>query len=336
MANEDAIWTPEPGVYQDVPAETYHICPYASSSKLGHLVPPSTPAKLKTALDEPVEKKVWREGRALHCAVFEPARYAAQYRVAGTCIGMTKGGERCKLIGAIPVQGGEVCGKHADQYEREPDVLLVSPVDAAMVERAAASIRAHPLARAIVDSTTAMRELSLVWDQPVPALSLEQEPIVVRMKARLDIYDPELFGGLPADLKGVREAHTREFQKQALWNGYLRQSVIYRWALRHHGMPFRTFVGLAAEKTAPFDLIVYRIGDEATGLIWQEGEPAVHVSKSVLLLLRLWHECTTRGVWPGYPREIVTLTTPEWAWSEIDRQCDALQERIDSFKERED
>lgn len=327
-------WLPEPGVYVDVEASKYHSCPYASNSRLGHLVPPSTPKQLEDHLvSPPKDKKVWKQGRALHTAVFEPDRYAKEYRVATQCMGTTSKRERCKASGTIPVMGGFVCGNHKDQYKFDPDTSPITQADFDMVARASRSVREHPLGAAFILAPHAYRELTLVWDQVVPALAVGQEPIVVRCKARVDWYDPDFFGGLPMDLKGVRGAHLREFQKQAFYNGYLRQSTLYRFGLRAHDLPARTFAAVAVEKEGPCDLVVYYLGDDATGPLWTPGEPAVHMSKTVLLTLRLWHECHRSNVWPGYPPEVVSMTTPEWAWSANDWHCDVLQDSIAQLTE---
>jgi hypothetical protein len=325
-------WVPEPGVYEDVEAQKYHACRYASNSRLGLLVPPSTPSKLREAMERPPkEKKVWKEGRALHCAMFEPERFAQEYRVAEQCIGFTKAGSRCQSQGSVPVHGGFVCKTHIDQYKLDPETVAISPGDLEMVKGVARAMREHPLTRAFMESTTAKRELSLIWDQVIPPLAVGQEAIAVRCKARIDWYDPEFFGGLPMDAKGVRGADLREFVKQAFYNGYLRQSVLYRMALAYHGLPARTYAAVALEKERPHDLQVYWIGDDATGALWQPGEPVEHISKTVFLLLRLWHECHRLDTWPGFPEEVVTLTLPEWAWSANDHQCTLLQERLDNL-----
>jgi len=328
-------WHPEPGVYEDIEAAQYHSCPYASNSRLGYLIPPSTPKQLRDKLDAPPEdKKVWKQGRDLHCAVFEPERFAREYRVATQCVGTTSKREQCKASGVVPVVGGFTCAKHAEQYKLDPDTVAISPTDMAMVQRAARSIWEHPLSAGFMLRAGAKRELTLVWDQVVPEMAFGHNgDIVVRCKARIDWYDPDFFGGLPMDLKGVRGAHVREFQKQAFYNGYLRQSVLYRFGLMAHDLPAKTFAALAVEKEGPCDLVVYYLGDDATGPLWRPGDTPVNLSATVFLLLRLWHECHRTDVWPGYPAEVVRLSTPEWAWSENDRQCSNLLDQIARLSE---
>jgi len=336
MASPEAIWTPEPGVYEDVSASQYHSCPYASNSRLGKLVPPSTPSKLKESIDHPPkpedEKKVWKEGRALHCAIFEPDVFKDLYRVAGTCIGETQKGERCKATGSIPVHGGEVCKTHRNQYKVRDDVLLITQAEAEMIAGCTKAFNGHPLTGPMARNTRASRELSVIWDQPVPALRPEEQPIVVRMKCRVDWYDPVIEGGLAVDAKGVRGADEDEYRKQAFYNGYLRQSVIYRWGLRANGMPAKTFAGVPIEKVPPYELVVYFLGDEATGPIWEPGMPAANISKHVLLLLRLWHTCHETGVWPGFPPRTQTLGLPEWMWSKLDQMDSKILSTLDDMK----
>ncbi len=327
-----AIWTPEPGIYPGVPAAQYHSCPYASTSRLGKLVPPSTPAHLRAYLDEPApEKRSWKEGRVLHARVLEPERYGREYRVAGQCIATTKKGERCMKAGTIPVvvrnldgtvdpDGGEVCSTHADYGYREDDgVCLVAAKDDEMARRVRESFAAHPLAGAFLTVPDMLTELSLVWDCPITG---------VRCKARLDYHSASLMGGTILDLKGTRDASPRAFAKDAFNFGYPRQSVMYRMGAAAVGLPAHVFAVAALEKEAPFALVVYTLGDEACGPLPVPGEEPMHVAAQVVALLRLWDHCHRTGEWPAYPTHVHALQLEEWAWSALDHQTHALQEAI--------
>ena len=311
-------WRPEPGVYRGIPAAQYHSCPYFSNSRSRLLVPPSTPAHLKAELDEPPkDKKVWKEGRALHACVLEPERYAAEYRVAEQCIATTKKGERCSKGGTVAVHGGgEVCSTHAGDFQRDDEVLLVSSTDDAMARACREALRSHEIAGGFLVTPDAELELTIIWRCPVTG---------VMCKARVDWYSPTMFDGLPMDLKGARDASEYEFAKQAHYNGYLRQSVLYRMGLNAVGLPAEMFASVAQEKTKPFELMVYMLGDEATGPLPRPGEEPQHVARLLFGLMRLWDRCHRTNTWPGYPRAVHTMTTPDWAWADIDRQTAALE-----------
>jgi hypothetical protein len=168
-------------------------------------------------------------------------------------------------------------------------------------------------------------ELSIVWDQEVVEPTTG-ETLAVRCKARIDWYSPTFMGGVPMDLKGIREAHEREFRKQAFYNGYLRQSVLYRLGLRGLGLPARTFAAVAQEKEPPSELMVYMLGDSATGPLPEKDEEPVHVAATVFAALRLWAWCERTGEYPGYPESVHDLTTDEWAWSAMSDQASKIND----------
>jgi len=321
--NAESTTAQEPGVYEDVPAEVYHSWPYASNSRLGHLVPPSTPAHLKAHLDQPPkDKKVWREGRILHACVLEPERYERDYRRARQCMSVTSKGAQCSREGVVVLKGGEiVCAQHA-KGEALADELIVSRADDDMARACRARFAAHAIAGGFLRVSDARTELSLVWDQHLG------DDIVVRCKARLDFYSPTFMGGLPMDYKGARDASEREIRKQAFYNGYLRQSVLYRMGLGALGLPARTFALVAQEKVPPYELMVYLVGDEATGPLPAPGEQAYHVPAQVLALLRLWHRCRTTGEYPGYAERVRVMTADEWMWAATDEATAIINERV--------
>lgn len=314
---------PEPGVYEGIADHVYHSWPYASNSRLGKLVPPSTPAHLKAYLDEPQkDRKVFKEGRILHACVLEHERYEREYLIAGQCAGKTKKGVQCSKPGAFPVVGGSAaCHLHIDGMEEDRGALIVSPADDAMARGARERFQAHPMAGGFLRVPDAKRELSIVWDQPV-----DDEGTVVRCKARIDWYSPTFLGGTPMDLKGARDASQREIKKQAHYNGYLRQSVLYRMGLKALGLPARGFAVIAQEKVPPYELMVYMLGDAACGHLPEPGEEPAHVAGVVMASLRLWAFCERTGEYPGYPDGIHDLTTDEWMWSDMDHQTQQIND----------
>lgn len=310
-----------PGVYRGLSAAEYHALPYASNSRLSKLVPPSTPAHMKAALDEPPkDKKAWKEGRALHACILEPERYEREYRVADGCRGTTQKGGACKASPTFAVEGGAACHNHVGDFAPDPEAVLVSPKDDRMVRACRARFRSHAMAGGFLNVPDADYELSIVWDQDIGG------GLVVRCKARIDWYSPSFMGGLPMDLKGAVDASEREFKRAAFYNGYLRQSVLYRLGLRALGLPARTFAVVAQEKETPFELMVYMLGDMATGPLPEPGEDPVHVAATVLSALRLWSWCETNQRWPGYAEVVTDLSTDEWAWSAMQDQAGKINE----------
>jgi len=318
---------PGPGVYEDVPAEVYHSWPYASNSRLGKLVPPSTPRKLREYLDEPAKgTKAMREGRILHAAVLEPDVYKRDYVRSSQCIAQTGKGGQCKNDGAWPLKGGKgsVCTTHLEKaardgmpYDIDTDLVIVSDTDHAMVHAVRESIAQHPRAGAFLRSENAITELSIVWDDPHTG---------VRCKARWDWYDRFMVGGTIMDLKGARDASVEGFRKDGFWNGYHRQGTLYLMGARELDLPVHHFALLAAEKVAPFDLTIHRITETLIGYLPRRGEEPTNCARQMHALLRLWDKCQRTGEYPGYSEDVQDFELREWQWSTMDEQTRLIEE----------
>ena len=80
------------GFNLDVPAPEYHMCPAVSQSRLWRLRQ-SSPLHVRYEMDHPREATAAMElGRAVHCAVLEPERFALEFR-AVFADGRTKEGK---------------------------------------------------------------------------------------------------------------------------------------------------------------------------------------------------------------------------------------------------
>lgn len=319
---------PGPGVYYDVPAEDYHRWPFASNSRLGKLVPPSTPAHLKAYLDEPpVERRSWREGRVIHARVLEPELFRRQYLLAEQCSQTTSKGQQCSKEGTYAVRGGAwICTTHLQKLERDgvdpdlhPDVITLKPADAELAEGIATAVHAHPIAGAFLAADGGATEVSLVWDDPETG---------VRCKARLDYYNAELAGGVAMDLKSTTDASADEFARQAFKLGYMRQGTFYLSGLKELGLPCEHYSIVAVEKAKPHALMVHRITEQTIGGLPGPGEPAYHCAANVRALLRVWGRCQSTGIYPAYPDDVQDLSLPEWAWAAMENQTTKLLETL--------
>lgn len=322
----ERIPCPEPGVYDDVPFATYLAWDAASNSRLGKLVPPSTPAHLKAYLEEPAPStKAQREGRVLHACVLEPDVFEREYRLADQCIATTKKGAQCSKPGNWPIQGGGwLCTTHLDAAVRageaptvDDDVVTMSEKELALATRARDAIQAHPVAAGFLRAEDGQTELSLVWDDPATG---------VRCKARIDFYSRSTAGGTLMDLKGTTNASVDFFTRDAFKYGYFRQGAFYLTGANELGLPAAHYAILAVEKTAPFAMRVHRITEQAVGYLPPPDEPAFHYARQMRALLKLYERCMTSGDFPAYPEGPHDLSLEEWQWSMMDAQTQIIEE----------
>lgn len=161
------------------------------------------------------------------------------------------------------------------------------------VNTMAESVLAHPTARAL---------LSQPGDSEV---SLFANVDGVPCRARFDFL-PRPAGRriVAADLKTTTDASPAAFEKSVATYGYDTQAA---WYLDLHaaitGDDTAAFTFVAIEKEPPYLVAVYQLPTQ-----WLEmgATKTIHARK-------LWTECTSTGVWPGYANEVRLLIPPTWA-----------------------
>lgn len=292
---------------------------YASASRLSRLA--RSPAHLRAYLDEPSkDTAALKAGRAIHAAVLEPHLFETAYRAASQCVATTSKGAQCSRDGSWPVRGGagSVCTQHAASFEVAPDVLTISLADHATCVGIRTAIANHPTASGFF-RLTGESELSVVWDDPETG---------VRCKGRWDRYVPELLDGTIMDVKTTRDARPHPFTREIVKYGYARQAALYLMGAKALGLPCEGYALLGVEKEPPFGLALYRITEATFGVIPEPGDVAFHMVRHVQALLRRYDACTTSGEYPGYPPEVTDVTLPSWAWSDLDRTTNQIEEDI--------
>lgn len=279
---------PEPGIYPDVPAETYHAWDAASNSRLSLLN--RSPAHLKEYLDNGREDtEAFRIGRAFHAAVLEPDLFATRYAVASHgCDRRNKAGK--DEWAALEAQYGDGFvlkhHEHADIVRMRDSVLL------------------HPRAKKLFRGE-GRNELSIVWDDPETG---------VRCKMRADRYHPTLTpGGCIADLKSTRDASRRAFERSAYDTGIYRQGAMYLTGANANGLHAEHFAVIAVEKEPPYCVQ----GFVATPGMLSAGEEQLKV------LLRTYAKCKETGRWPGYAENFQPLDLPHYGYTQVDEEVDA-------------
>jgi exodeoxyribonuclease VIII len=232
-------------------------------------------------------------GRAAHCAVLEPERFAERYVVPELrgCAATTKKGDPCSHS-ALPF--AEHCGVHGGQGEADvyrlghPGVEVLTADQGETVRRCAAAVRAHPEASALIDACDV--EQVVTWQLDGLAC-----------KGRLDLVARD--GSFAADLKTCREL--RRFARDAAELCYHGQGSFYTDGGRAAGRlgPMSRYYLIAVESAEPYDVGVFEVaGAELTA--------GRELYRS---LLDTWVSCRESGVWYGRYPVLTRLELPRWA-----------------------
>ena len=141
--------------------------------------------------------------------------------------------------------------------------------------------------RALLDA--ADKEQPMLWDQHG-----------VRCKAKADAIGP----GLIVDLKTTLDAGPAEFARSIATFGYFRQAA---WYLDGYeatkGLRAKDFVFIAVESQPPYAVALYRLDNASIAAGRLEMKRAA----------AMYRECIASGIWPGYSRQVTTLSLPHWA-----------------------
>jgi exodeoxyribonuclease VIII len=267
-----------PGIYENISNAEYHGGPGLSASGLKLLA--WSPAHYKYAPRE--ETPAMREGTAIHSAVFEPERFAADY----VAVDMDKRTKAGKEAWSDLEQAGKIVVTRKD-YEKFMTIANV--------------VQSHPLAGRLVSGGTAER--SVFWRQGVTLADGGETEILC--KCRPD-YMKDLGGGyVVVDLKTTTDARPAKWARSAYWDyGYHIQAAHYanglRWVL---GERPREFFFIVVEKTPPYGVIIYR----TTGLTLTRGYEDCDG------LYETYAECLRADAWPNYPEAILDFDLPKGA-----------------------
>jgi exodeoxyribonuclease VIII len=192
---------------------------------------------------------------------------------------------------------------------------IIDAEGAALVERMAASVAAHPTASALLAGC-------------VPEISWRASVGGLRVQCRTDAFGTntvevpgraEPVGLRVVDLKtceSVNEGDYGSFQKQFWDMGYYRQAGFYLALLTsllpkdeipESGIPF-FFV--AVEKNEPFQTLVVEPDQEALRIGFEEAMED----------LKALRACMASGIWPGSPETLQSIALPEWMVRKIEKR----------------
>lgn len=266
-----------PGLYPDLPIETYHGDRMSlSSSGARKLLPPSCPALFRYEQDHPQpSKKTFDIGNAAHkvvlgegpeLVVIDADRWdtnAAKAAVADV-----------RAAGGVPLKRGE--------YDQVLDM--------------ADAIRRHPVASALFAPESGQPEQSVFWTDG---------PTGITRRARFDwLPDPRAGRLIIPDYKTCRSAEPSALARAVDEYGYHCQDDWYRAAARAADLgEDPAFVFVCQEKTAPYLVTVIELDSAARRIGAARNRRAIET----------YARCTETGYWPGYSDDITYLSLPVWA-----------------------
>lgn len=269
---------PVPGaIALDVPAAEYHRreLGVASNSVL-KLIRDKSPAHYRAWLDaeDDSETPAMLFGRAYHCRVLEPDRFANEFVVMPALGDMRSSTNRA--------------ARDAWLAER-PGATVISSDDSDRIEAMHKALMAHPLAAGIMKSGHS--EVTMRWVDELTG---------VECKARADWWVP---GKFFMDLKTTEDASPKGFARSIEKYGYHVQHAHYCDGARACGESLKNYLILAQEKEAPYVPAVYHIDAAAEIRGFELRERG----------LQTMRECLDANTWPGYGTGITELTLPAWA-----------------------
>lgn len=248
-------------------------------------------ARLDPEREPEVETAVKIAGRALHCAILEPHTF----------------GERFVFT---PEDAPKDLRHHRNAAKPSPDTLksvawwdafeanlngrtMIDRTTTAKVQKAGASIRAHPELSAYLREGTA--EESIFAIDPETGLACK-----IRTDWRCQIAGQRII----IDLKSTDDARPEKFKNTAYNFGYFQGAAwycdVHEWAGLGH---VDLYLLVAFERDAPHGVKIYEVGE------YELEKGRAEYRKS----LALYKHCKEVGEWPSYSTDIEPLTYPAWA-----------------------
>lgn len=261
------------GIIEGLDEAAYHANPALSVSGAKKLL--DCPAKYRHDMDYgQAPRAVFDFGHAAHAAILG---VGAELAVVDADTWVSKAAKEAK----------------AQAYADGKTPLLAK--DAATVDGMVTALRAHPRAAALLAPGAGRAELSIFWRDWVTG---------VQRRGRLDWLTEHEGRPTIVDYKTCASAEPGEVRKAVARYGYHQQHAWYvdgAHALEIADDP--RFLFVFQEKTAPYLVTVVELDDEAVRVGRARNDEA----------LRIFADCTDKGVWPGYCDDVQVLSLPSWA-----------------------
>lgn len=265
---------PAPGLHLAVPFADYRAWPAMNHHTLNA---GPTPAHVKHAIDNPGDgdTAALLMGRALHMALLEPARFAAEVIESPKFDRRSKAGRE---------EAAAFEAEHAGK-------TIVEAGELDTVRGMADGVRQHPGCRMLLEAAGPV-EASILWrDQPTGVLC----------KSRPDKVLTD--HGLVLDIKTTRNAAPWAFSSAIKSYGYHRQLAMQIDGANASGHAITGAVFVVVENTAPYTAAAYSL------------EPASIECGRIEYRRALedWAEAVASGEYRGFPSTIDPIGVPAWA-----------------------
>ncbi|SDY08550.1 PD-(D/E)XK nuclease-like domain-containing protein [Lysobacter enzymogenes] len=281
----------------DLPADEYHQRELGvASSTVLKLLHEKTPAHYRLWVDSAHDNETpaLLFGRAYHCRVFEPERYALEFAVEPE-------GAPARPTDAMrnaqnPSESSVARVAFWDRWDAEnAGKTVLSRFDADRIEAMHAALMANPVVRELLFDEDGANEVSLRWIDPDTG---------VACKARVDRWKRTARIGI--DLKSTDDASPLGFAKAVAKYGYHIQQAHYCAGAAAIDEAFRRYLIVAQEKAAPYLAAVYALDAASESRGFELRQEAMQTMAA----------CLSADEWPGYGPETQELTLPAWAYGD--------------------
>lgn len=283
-----------PGIYPGEPDEVYFrrrigvatnsILKIIDTQTLGHYL-----HYIKTGQDEdaaPVkDTEAQLIGRAFHCYVLEPERFASTY-------------------GKLPDFGSMQSAKNRARRDewlgyQPKDRVFLHPRQFDLVAGMRESLMRHRTARLMVER--GQREVVFRWIDPETGLACQ---------SKIDLFDEGLAFAL--DLKSCLSASEDLFGRTIANYRYHVQHAMYAEASKAVGLPIKNFLLVPVEKEPPYFSAIYQIDEAAE----EKGFEllARSLRKLADAMARYVRGDDLDDAFPAYGHSIRTIHLPGWAF----------------------
>ena len=226
MSNAAVDPSIKPGIYPDIPNESYHAGPGISKSGLW-TIETKTPAHYKFEVREP--KTAFDVGEACHLAILQPNIF-----------------EKKVWRGPDDRRGNK--WKDAAEFAATTGQVLLTSGDFDSVLAIRDAVHADAWINSIITGGKPVIEASGYWiDEETGELC----------RCRPDLYRPDL--GIILDVKSALSAHPDAFARSVINYGYHAQEAFYSDGWRACGQGVEGFVFLAWEKKSPYAKAFYEL-----------------------------------------------------------------------------
>lgn len=238
-------------------------------------------------------------GKALHCALLEPDRFAERYAIlpADAPDRPTQAMRQAKK----PSESSVARVAWWDAWEAEnADRIVLSRSDYDRAQYMGDAGRADPVVGALLDG--GQREVTLRWTD---------EDTGLPCKARADIWHEEI--AICGDPKSVASAHPRAWERAILNFDYHLQHVHYSEGFKACGHPLKHFLFVLMEREPPYVVQTRQIDAQFEELGYRRWRRAMRLLAGAIQTNR----------WPAYGGGIQVTTPPAYAFYSEPEESDA-------------